>query len=127
MLALLGCQPRPVAQPPRLITFPGTSTPVCAREEILPKITDVRPEDVRPGSQVMVMASGGYFRDTCGAYDESARVYQLYIDDEPVADLMCYANHCQAEFMLAKTTTVGIHCMGVLKGTCQVKFEVAAE
>jgi len=123
-ILLAGCAPRRAVQPGKLIPFPGTPTATCAREEILPKITDVQPDELRAGSEVTVIASGGYFRDTCGGYDESARTYRVFVDDEPLADLPCYFNHCEARFALPQDITAGAHCVGVQKGTCQVKIEV---
>jgi hypothetical protein len=127
VLVMAACTTPPTAQPAKLIAFPGTPTAECLQVEIPPKITEIRPETVRPGGEVTVIAWGGHFQDNCGGYNESARSYQVYMDDEPVADLLCYVNHCEGKFMLPKDTTAGVHCMGVQKGTCQVKIEVAGE
>ncbi len=124
LILLAACTPRPTPQPLKLVEFPGTPTPTCDRMEVLPQITSVQPDDLKAGVEVKVSARGGYFQDTCGAYDESARTYQIYVDDEPVADLQCYVNHCEGKFVLAQSVTPGVHCMGVQKGTCQVKLEV---
>ena len=127
ILLLLACSPRQSGEPPKLVPFPGTPTAECLRAEIPPKITDVQPDEIKPRSVVTVIASGGFFQDNCGAYDESARLYKIYLDDEPIADLSCYVNHCEGKFVLPENTTAGVHCMGVQKGTCQVKFDVAAK
>ncbi len=125
ILLVAACTPRQAAVPPTLAAFPGTPTAVCAQREVLPKIEEIKPAEIRPGSTVMVSASGGYLRDDCGAYFESSRVYKLYLDDEPVADLTCYANHCEGKFVLPGNVMAGTHCMGVQKGSCQVQIQVA--
>ena len=124
VFVLAACAPKAVAAPPKLVAFPGTPTAQCAQEEIQPKIEQIQPSDVHPGSDVKVTGSGGYLRDTCGGYDESARMYQVFIDDEPVAPLSCYINHCESSFKLPPQITAGTHCMGVAKGACQTKLDV---
>lgn len=111
----------------KLVPFPGTPTAACAQEEILPKIEQISPTKISPGSEVTVSASGGYLRDECGGYNESSRIYKLYFDDEPVADLTCYANHCEGKFVLPGHVAGGAHCMGVQKGSCQVQVQVAGQ
>jgi hypothetical protein len=110
---------------PKLVPFPGTPTALCMQEEVLPKIEEIRPALIRPGSEVTVTASGGYLKDDCGGFNESSRVYRLYFDDEPVADLTCYANHCEGRFVLPDHVAAGAHCMGVQKGSCQLQVQVA--
>ncbi len=104
--------------------FLATPTVQCAQEEILPTIEQIQPDDIKPGTTVTVSARGGYFRDTCGGVNESARLYQLYFDDEPIADLSCYVNHCEAKFVMPASVTAGRHCMGVQKGSCQTEVDV---
>ena len=126
---LAACTPaRPAAsRPAQLVPFPGTPTAQCAREEVLPKITEIEPDEIRPGVELTITASGGYFKDDCGGIDESSRMYQIFFDDEPVADLSCYVNHCEGKFTLPPGTTAGAHCMGVQKGTCQLKVDVTGD
>ncbi len=126
LLVLAACA-TPGANTPatKLVPFPGTPTAVCVQVEVLPKIEEIKPAEIRPGSTVMVSGSGGYLRDDCGAYFESSRAYKLYLDDEPVADLTCYANHCEGKFVLPGNVTAGAHCLGVQKGSCQVQVQVA--
>ncbi len=126
--ALAACGPeRESVAPPKLMAFPGTPTAQCVQEEVLPKIEKVEPSTPRPGSEVTVSAQGGYLRDNCGGYIESARTYKIYFDDEPIADLSCYVHYCQGKFVLPQSVSPGAHCMGVQKGTCQVELSVAAE
>ncbi len=122
-LAACGTTARPTVVP-TLVVYPGTPTPQCVQEEILPTIEQVEPDNIRPGTLVTVSARGGYFRDNCGAVNESARPYKLYFDDEPIADLMCYVNHCEGKFTLPQSVAAGRHCMGVQKGSCQMEVDV---
>ncbi len=123
--ALTACgAPAAPREVPTIVPFPGTPTAQCAQEEVLPKIQEIQPEVIRPGSDVTVSASGGYLRDNCGVYIEGSRIYKIYFDDEPVADLSCYVNHCEGKFTLAQSVTVGRHCMGVEKGSCQLEIDV---
>ncbi len=127
-VVLAACGPRVSASPvATLAPYGGAETPDCAPQEILPKITEVQPAKITPGSEVTVIASGGYFKHDCGGFDESARTYQLYLDNEPAADLLCYVNHCEARFKLPERAGVGTHCLGVQKGTCQMEVNVVAE
>ncbi len=112
---------------PTLAQFPGTPTPQCPWEEVLPKIDGIRPEEIRPGTEVTVTADGGYFKDNCGGVNESARTYQIFFDDEPVGDLQCYVNHCEGKFVLSASVPAGRHCMGVQKGSCQTEVDVVGE
>jgi hypothetical protein len=107
-----------------LVAFPATSTFQCVQEEVLPKIRDIRPTEIAPGSEVTVSGSGGYFRDSCGGTNEGARAYKIYLDNEPIADLLCYINHCEGKFVLADSIAIGPHCVGVQKGTCQIELQV---
>ena len=67
-------------------------------------------------------------RDTCGGYNRKvADVYKIYLDNEPIADLPCYGNHCEGKFILSESIAVGSHCMGVQKGTCQMELQVAGK
>jgi hypothetical protein len=109
------------------MAFPTTSTTPCAQEEVTPRILEIRPAEIKPGSEVTVIASGGFIKDTCGGYVEEARTYKIYMDNEPIADLSCYINHCEGKFVLSESIAVGSHCMGVQKGTCQLEMQVAAK
>ncbi len=128
LLALAACGVPPATwAPAAIVPFPGTPTAPCLTEEIWPKIEEIQPAVLTPGTEVTVSASGGYLRDQCGGYDESARAYKIYLDDEPVANLSCYVDHCEAKFMLPEGLAAGPHCMGVQKGTCQLEVQVAGK
>jgi hypothetical protein len=122
-LAACSAPPRP-ATVPSLVAFPGAPTAHCVQEEVLPTIEQVSPPEIRAGTEVLVTARGGYFRDNCGGFNESSRAYKLYFDDEPVTDLWCYVNHCEGKFVLPASVAAGRHCMGVQKGSCQTEIDV---
>ena len=125
VMALAACgAPAAPRQSPTLAAFPGTPTPPCVQEEVLPKIEEILPAEIKAGSEVMVTASGGYLKDNCGAIFEGARAYKLYFDDEPIADLSCYVNHCEGKFVLPANVAAGRHCLGVQKGSCQLEVDV---
>lgn len=92
---------------------------------MLPTITELRPAEAKPGGQVTVIASGGYVRDTCGGYHESAREFPVYLDDEPAGSLSCYVNHCEGRLQVPASAASGKHCLGVRKGSCQLELSVA--
>jgi hypothetical protein len=96
----------------------------CEQAEVPPRITEVRPADAKPGSQVTVIGSGGFFRDNCGGYDESARAYQIYLDDELAGSISCYVNHCEGKLLIPQSAVAGKHCLGVHKGTCQMEISI---
>ena len=125
-LALGACTPRAAAPVATLAPFPAGTAANCVEEEVFPKITEVQPAKITPGSELLLIASGGYLKDTCGGYNESARTYQVLLDDEPAGALMCYANHCEGKFRLPDRAGVGRHCLGVQKGTCQIELDVVA-
>ena len=127
-VVLSACAVRaPSPEAPTLAVLPQSPTKQCVSEEILPTIKEIQPEEVGPGSEVTVIASGGYLRDSCGGYFEGARAYKIYLDNEPVADLACYVNHCEGKFTLPQDMAAGSHCLGVQKGACQLELTVAGK
>ena len=98
----------------------------CLQEQVLPKILEIQPVVIKPGSEVKISGSGGYIKDSCGGYVEGSQVFKLYLDDEPMAELSCYVNHCEGKLVLPENIAVGSHCLGVQKGSCQMELEVTA-
>jgi hypothetical protein len=103
----------PATHPPTLAPFdsatpmPGATNCAATRETVWPRLMDVLPSPVHPGEDVTVIASGGYVRDGCGGYNESARKFQLFFDDDPVDPLVCYVNHCEAKVRIPTDTPPG--------------------
>ena len=109
--------------PPSLVT----ETVQCLEELVPPTITEVQPAQGAPGSEIHVIGSGGYIRDACGGYNESARTFQLYLDNELVGELLCYVNHCEGKITLSSAITPGSHCLSAQKDKCEFEFQVAAQ
>jgi hypothetical protein len=138
LLFVAGCSaplttvPSPTAETPLL-----TATMPCVEEVILPQITEIQPSQIKPGSTIKVIGTGGYVRDSCGGYKEGVQTFELYLDQEPVrlGDFVCYVNHCEGTFTLPDTITTGPHvllfCEVVPPGSgpniCEFEFQVTAE
>jgi hypothetical protein len=108
-------------------TPPVTATTECVQELVLPRLTEVQPAQATPGSEITVVGAGGYIQDNCGGYIESARVFTLYLDDAPAAELSCYVNRCEARVTLPVTISTGSHCLSLEREECQLDFEVTAQ
>jgi len=104
-----------------------TETVQCLEELVPLTITEVQPAQGAPGSEIKVIGSGGYIRDACGGYNESARTFQLYLDNELVGELLCYVNHCEGKITLSSAITPGSHCLSAQKDKCEFEFQVAAQ
>jgi hypothetical protein len=104
-----------------------TATIQCEQTLIGPTIMEIQPAEPMAGSEITVIGSGGYIQDTCGGYIEGAREFKLYLDHEPIGDLVCYVNHCEGKLTLPGTLTVGQHCLSVETGMCEFEFQVARE
>jgi hypothetical protein len=84
---------------------------------------------VTPGSEVRVIASGGYLRwdDGCAqGYDESARSFSLYLDDRQVGSISCYVNRCEGKVTLAADVPPGEHVLSV-EGGSSLPLQVTTE
>ena len=119
---LPACTPTPTATP-----APPTITPTvteCPWELVLPTIIEMEPESVSPGDQFKLIASGGYLRDTCGGVNESARNFDVYLDDQVIGQIVCYVNYCQGELVLPAETEAGNHCLAFEPDACGLEIEV---
>ena len=103
---------------------PSVETPACTEETVFPIITDVQPSPAQPGSEITITGTGRYVQDSCGGINESARSFQLYLDDEPVGDLSCYVNHCESKISLASSIESKSHCLSTQPGVCEFQFQV---
>ena len=129
LLAATACSARQGAPsgPATLVPFPLTATAQCPQVEVLPKITETRPAEIKAGSDITVIGSGGFTQDTCGSTIEGSRLFKVYLDNQPVADFSCYINHCEGKFTLSSSIASGPHCLSAQKGTCQLELQVAAK
>src|SRR2546428_6651810 len=75
---------------------PSPASTKCSAQQVPPVLSEVQPTQAAPGDALKVIGSGGYSRDSCGGIDESARTFALYLDRQPLGDLGCYVNHCEA-------------------------------
>jgi len=134
MLAMQSCASATL-QPAAITASPSPSspaphavdTPQCTEKTIPPTITDVQPSDGLPGSEITIIGTGGYIQDSCGGFNESARTFKLYLDNETVGDLLCYVNHCEAGIHLADTIVPGRHCLSTQKDACEFEFQVTSK
>jgi hypothetical protein len=119
-------QPGEVMTPSPTPILP-TNTPEalnCVEELVPPQLVEAQPPQVAPGEEIRVMGTGGYIRDSCGGYNESARSFPLYFDDQPFGDLGCYVNHCEGSFTLPDETQPGAHCVSTEAGRCDLEIRV---
>jgi hypothetical protein len=111
--------------PPGVQLTDVTETGQCLGKMVPPTITDVKPAEGAPGSEIQVIGSGGYLRDACGGYNESAKTFNLYIDNELAGELQCYVNHCEGKITLSTKITPGNHCLSVQKDVCEIELHIA--
>lgn len=124
------CVPEQTTPPDTLTPTPllmVTATVPCEQTLIPPVIMEIQPAEPAAGSEIKIIGSGGYIRDTCGGYIEGAREFKLHLDNEPVGDLSCYVNRCEGNLTLPSTLTVGPHCLSVEGGTCEFEFQVGTK
>ena len=107
------------------VTQTPAVTPQCTEKMVPPSIADVQPPLAVPGDEITVIGTGGYMQDSCGGFNEPARTFKLYLDNESVGDLLCYVNHCEAKIILADTIALGLHCLSTQKDSCEFEFQVA--
>jgi hypothetical protein len=127
-------QPTPTLTPtpvvPTLTPMPVPPTltsdlPDYASGELVsPVLHHVEPAQAAPGDEITVIGSGGYVRDNCGGYDESARDFELYFDDQPVGSIGCYVNHCQASLTIPANAAPGSHCISVAEPGCDIDLQI---
>lgn len=128
-LLLTSCSPAsPTPTTVAALEQPGLSqeATLCTQEEVLPVISAVEPAQNTPGGLLKVIASGGFFQDSCGGYNESARNFPLYLERKVIGELQCFANHCEGSFTLPEDITPGMHCLSMQDDACQFEFEVIA-
>ena len=130
VILLAGC-----SLPLTTVQSPGTETPLpdvtatiqCVEELILPQVTEIQPSPAKPGSQITVIGSGGYVRDSCGGFLEGLRTFELYLDNESSGEISCYVNHCEVKMTLPADLSTGSHCLSVELDKCQLEFQVTDE
>jgi hypothetical protein len=96
----------------------------CVEELVPPQLTETQPILIAPEEQLMVLGTGGYIRDSCGGYNESARAFPLYLDGQPIGSLGCYVNLCEGRFIIPPGTQPGPHCVSTEPGRCDLEIQV---
>jgi hypothetical protein len=99
----------------------------CVEKTIPPIIADIQPSQIMPGSEITITGTGGYIQDSCGGFNESARRFNLYLDNDSVGDLACYVNYCEVKIVLTDTIESGLHCLSTQKDICEFEFQVASK
>lgn len=119
ILMAMGCsQPSPTA--------PLAPTSDCSQGEaeiIWPKLEAVQPEQAFSGAEVRITASGGYMLECDSFYNESHRVFDVFIDQEPFGTISCMSNHCEASLSIPDNVAPGKHTIMVAGGS-QIEIEI---
>lgn len=108
---------------------PPPSDPGCPAGEpaemVWPQLSEIQPPQSAPGSTVKVIGSGGYVRCGEAGYNESARSFQLFFNDQPAAEISCYVNHCETELTLPGDAPAGRHTISV-EGGSSIDLEITS-
>jgi hypothetical protein len=119
ILMAVGCsQPSPTA--------PLAPTSDCSQgkaEIIWPKLEAVQPEQAFSGAEVRITASGGYMLECDSFYNESHRVFDVFIDQEPFGTISCMSNHCEVLLSLPDNMATGVYTIMVAGGS-QIEIEI---
>jgi len=97
----------------------ATATPGCSDDNmtlVQPRLEMVEPAEVRVGEEFTLSGYGGYLHCN-GAYNESARLFDLTLDGEPFGTILCYVNYCNGTFVIPAGTTPGEYFITVDGGT----------
>jgi hypothetical protein len=108
--------------PTLVITTPSAT--VCVEELVWPQLMRVEPNEVTRGSEFKLTGQGGYVHNTCGAYIESARSFEIYLDNYLVGEVVCYINYCEGRVMLPLDSELGSHCLSAQPGNCDLEILV---
>lgn len=103
---------------------PPASTHDCKWETVLPELVDVQPTPVQSGTEIKLMGFGGFLKDNCGGYNESARSFPLYLDHDLIGEVSCYVNRCQATVTIPPQTPPGTYCFSTVPAQCDVEVTV---
>jgi hypothetical protein len=99
-----------------------TVTPTAEESRLIyPTLTTLEPAEAAPGDTVKVSATGGYLEMGDGGYNESARSFDLLLDEEVIGELSCYAGMCFAEFVVPDSVGAGEHLVST-EGSSSLVF-----
>ena len=92
-------------------------------EIIWPQLEAVQPAQAVSGAEVRITASGGYTLECDSFYNESHRVFDVFIDQEPFGTISCMSNHCEASLRIPENAAPGVHTITVAGGS-QIEIEI---
>ncbi len=84
---------------------------------VWPQLSDLQPKQAAEGSEVTVIASGGYVQCGASGFNESARSFRVNLDGVAVSSISCYVNHCEGKFTLPRGVAAGTHLVSVEGGS----------
>lgn len=114
-----GCQ-----QPSTAVSTPEPSECAPTEVEIVwPQLLDIEPDQVLPGDEVKIIASGGYEIECGDFYNESHRLFEIYLNQDQVGMLSCMVNHCEVILQVPEDIKPGTHIIST-EGGSQIEFEV---
>lgn len=119
---------QPTATPEHLAATPTPSGCLASEQADLvwPSLKEVQPQTIQPGGELTVIGYGGYVRCGSGGYNESARSFQLYFDDQPVSSMTCYVNRCEGKLVVPDEAAVGTHVISV-EGESSLDLQVTLD
>jgi hypothetical protein len=87
---------------------------------VWPTLEMVEPSPVIIGQEMKIIGRGGYHEIETEAgigYDESFRTFQVYLNDEPIGEIGCFVNRCEAEIKLPGELLPGQYELSVEGGS----------
>jgi hypothetical protein len=120
-------QPATTTPPPATETMAPTGClPSETADIVWPRLGEIQPPQIQPGGEVTVVGSGGYVQCGSGAYNESARSFQLFFGGQPASSIGCYVNRCEGKLVVPMTATAGTHVIAV-EGGSTISLEVTID
>jgi hypothetical protein len=110
----------------QLPPVPNPQTSECSPADvgtIWPQLQEVKPDEVAPGDEIKIIASGGYEIECGSFYNESHRLFEIYFDQDQVGMLSCMTNHCEAMVNVPKYVQPGKHIIST-EGGSQIEIEI---
>ncbi len=103
---------------------PGVTTAVPVPTVHWPGLTEIQPNEARPGQEVFVQGRGGYLTYEDGMHDESQRSFDLLFDGKTIGKIGCYVTGCQGRFTIPEGTSIGSHQVST-EGGSSLPIEIA--
>jgi hypothetical protein len=116
MLAIAGCSDDAITETqvaPQIVELTASGMK-------WPTLVQVDPSPAIIGQEVKIVGRGGYQEIETEAgigYDESYRTFRLYLDQEPIGEIGCFVNRCEAELTLPGDLEPGKYELSVEGGS----------